>query len=104
MTHVNITRNNHDEFIAAAGKPILLDFWAPWCSPCMQLAPIVEQIAGEHDNIIVGKVNVDEEMELAQQYRVMSIPTLLLLDGGKITGRAVGFRTKKEILKLISRK
>ena len=104
MAHLDVTRENFDELIVNIGKPVLLDFWAPWCGPCKQIGPIVEQIGAERDDIIVGKVNVDEEMELAQRYRVMSIPTLVVLDGGKVTGKAVGFRNKEEILKLISQK
>ncbi len=104
MAHLDVTRENFDEFLVNIGKPVLLDFWAPWCGPCKQIAPIVEQIGAEREDIIVGKVNVDEEMELAQRYRVMSIPTLVVLDGGKVTGKAVGFRSKQEILDLISKK
>lgn len=104
MAHMDITRENYDELVVNIGKPVLLDFWAPWCGPCKQIAPIVEQIGAERDDIIVGKVNVDEEMELAQRYKVMSIPTLVVLQGGKVTGKAVGFRTREEILNLISQK
>ena len=104
MAHLDITRENFDEFVINIGKPVLLDFWAPWCGPCKQIAPIVEQIAAERDDIIVGKVNVDDEMELAQRYRVMSIPTLVVLNnGGDVTAKAVGFRTGEEILKLLSK-
>ena len=104
MAHLDITKENYDELVVNIGKPVLLDFWAPWCGPCKQIAPIVEQIGAEREDIIVGKVNVDDEMELAQRYRVMSIPTLVALDGGKVIGKAVGFRNKEEILALISKK
>ena len=104
MAHLDITKENYDELVVNIGKPVLLDFWAPWCGPCRQIAPIVEQIGAEREDIIVGKVNVDEEMELAQRYRVMSIPTLVALEGGKVIGKAVGFRNKEEILALISKK
>ena len=104
MAHMDITRENYDELVVNIGKPVLLDFWAPWYGPCKQIAPIVEQTGAERDDIIVGKVNVDEEMELAQRYKVMSIPTLVVLQGGKVTGKAVGFRTREEILNLISQK
>jgi len=104
MAHLDVTRENFDELLVNIGKPVLLDFWAPWCGPCKQISPIVEQIGAEREDIIVGKVNVDEEMELAQRYKVMSIPTLVVLNGGKVAGKAVGFRTKEEILKLISQK
>ena len=104
MAHFDITKENYDELIVNIGKPVLLDFWAPWCGPCQQIAPIVESIGAEREDIIVGKVNVDDEMELAQRYHVMSIPTLVVLNGGKVTGKAVGFRNKEEILNLIYKK
>lgn len=104
MAHLDITRENYDELVVNIGKPVLLDFWAPWCGPCKQIAPIVEQIGAEREDIIVGKVNVDNEMELAQRYKVMSIPTLVVLNGGKVIGKAVGFRNKEEILNMIPQK
>lgn len=101
MALLDITKENYDEIVANIGKPVLLDFWAPWCGPCRQLSPVVEQLAQEREDLIVGKVNVDDEMELAQRYRVLSIPTLVFLKGGQVAGKAVGFRTREEILKLI---
>ena len=104
MAHLDVTKENFDELIINIGKPVLLDFWAPWCGPCKQIAPIIEAIARERDDIIVGKVNVDEDMELAQRYRVMSIPTLVVLNnGGEVTAKAVGFRTREEILNLLKK-
>ena len=103
MAYTNITKESFDEFVMNIGKPVLLDFWAPWCTPCKQIAPIVEAIGEERDDIIVGKVNVDEEMELAQRFRVLSIPTLVVVRGGEVTAKAVGFRTREEILKLIEK-
>ena len=103
MAYQNITKTSFDELIMNIGKPVLLDFWAPWCGPCKQIAPIVEAIAEEREDIIVGKVNVDEEMELAKRFRVMSIPTLVVMKGGEVTAKAVGFRTREEILKLIEK-
>ena len=103
MAYLNITKENFNELVMNIGKPILLDFWAPWCGPCMQLSPIIEQLGNELDDIIVGKVNIDDEIDLARQFRVMSIPTLIVVKGGEVTGKAVGFRTKEEILALISR-
>ena len=103
MAYQNITKTSFDELIMNIGKPVLLDFWAPWCGPCKQIAPIVEAIAEEREDIIVGKVNVYEEMELAKRFRVMSIPTLVVMKGGEVTAKAVGFRTREEILKLIEK-
>lgn len=101
MAHLDVTRENFDELLLNIGKPILLDFWAPWCPPCRQLAPILEQIGEEREDIFVGKVNVEEEMELARRYRVMSIPTLVVVKDGKVAGKAVGFRSREEILNLL---
>ena len=104
MAHLDVTKENFDELIINIGKPVLLDFWAPWCGPCKQIAPIIEAFARERDGIIVGKVNVDVDMELAQRYRVMSIPTLVVLNnGGEVTAKAVGFRTREEILNLLKK-
>ena len=103
MAYTNLTKESFDEFVMNIGKPVLLDFWAPWCGPCKQVAPIVEAIGDEREDIIVGKVNVDEEMELAQRFRVLSIPTLVVVRGGEVTAKAVGFRTREEILKLIEK-
>jgi len=102
MAYLNITKENYDELLVNIGKPVLLDFWAPWCGPCQQIAPIVEQIADEREDIIVGKVNVDEEMELAKRYKILSIPTLVVLKGGQVAGKAVGYRNRDEILALIN--
>ena len=103
MAYLNITKENFDELVMNIGKPVLLDFWAPWCGPCQQVAPIVEQLAEDQEDIIVGKVNVDDEMELAQRFRVLSIPTLIVVKGGEVTAKAVGFRTREEILDLIKK-
>ena len=101
MAYLNITKENFNELVMNIGKPILLDFWAPWCGPCMQLSPIIEQLGNELEDIIVGKVNVDDEMDLAQQFHVLSIPTLIVVKDGKVTGKAVGFRSREEILTLL---
>ena len=82
-------------------REVLLDFWAPWCGPCRMVSPIVDEIAGERKDILVGKVNVDEEMELAAQFQVMSIPTLVVLKKGQVVNRVVGARPKDAILSLL---
>ena len=101
MACTNITKESFDEFVMNIGKPVLLDFWAPWCGPCKQIAPIVEAIGEERDDIIVGKVNVDEEMELAQRFRVLSIPTLVVMKDGQVANQAVGARPKAQIEALL---
>lgn len=103
MAYKNVTKECFDELLLNIGKPILLDFWAPWCGPCQQIAPIIEGISDDREDFIVGKVNVDEEMELAQRFRVLSIPTLVVIKGGEVTAKAVGFRTREEILKLLEK-
>ena len=101
MAYTNITKENLDELLINIGKPILLDFWAPWCGPCQQIGPIVEQIGEDREDIIVGKVNVDEEMELAVKFGIVSIPTLVVMKNGEIANKAVGFMPKADILKLL---
>jgi len=101
MAALTITKFNFEEEVLKSDKVVLVDFWASWCGPCKMVAPIVEQIADEHPEIKVCKVNVDEEMELAQKYRVMSIPTLVIFKGGEVSEQSVGFRTKEQILEMI---
>ncbi|MEE0111370.1 MAG: thioredoxin [Oscillospiraceae bacterium] len=103
MSFVKITKENFDELVIRSAKPVLLDFWAPWCGPCRMVAPVVEEIAAEREDILVGKVNVDEEMELAMQFGVASIPTLVVMKGGKAAAKAVGYRPKSDILKLLEK-
>lgn len=101
MTAMNINKNNFQSEVMNSDKPVLLDFWAPWCGPCRMVVPIVEEIAGERLDIKVGKVNVDEEQELAGQFGIMTIPTLVVMKNGKIVKQASGARPKKEILEMI---
>lgn len=101
MAVLHITKDNFQELVVNSTKPVLLDFWAPWCGPCRMVAPIVEEIAAENDAIAVGKINVDEEMELAVQFGVASIPTLVVMRGGKAVATAVGYRPKADILRLL---
>ena len=98
---VNITSANFEEMVLNSPKPVLLDFWATWCGPCRMVAPVVEEIAAEREDILVGKVNVDEEMELAVKFGIVSIPTLIVLKNGEIANKAVGFMPKADILNLL---
>ena len=100
MAIVHITKENFP-VLSAGDKPLLIDFWATWCGPCRMIAPIVEEIAAERSDIIVGKIDVDEEVELAKQFRIVSIPTLVLMKGGEIAATLVGYRPKADILKLL---
>ena len=101
MSVINISQADFSSEVLNADRPVLLDFWAPWCGPCRMVVPIVEEIARERSDIKVGKVNVDEQPELARQFRVMSIPTLVVMKGGRITGQAVGARSKSQILAML---
>ena len=101
MSALSITKKNfHDEVINSE-KPVLLDFWASWCGPCRMVGPLVDEIAGERSDVKVCKVNVDTERELAAAFKVMSIPTLVVMKDGKIVNRATGARPKEEILGLL---
>ena len=101
MSVINITRNNFQNEIITSDKPVLLDFWAPWCGPCRMVGPILEEIAGERSDIKIGKINVDEQPELASQFRVMSIPTLIVIKDGKIVNQSMGAKPKNAILAML---
>ena len=100
MSAMHITKENFHKEVMESDKPVLLDFWAPWCGPCRMVVPIVEQIALENPHIKVGKVNVDEETELASQFGIMSIPALFVMKNGQVIQKAVGARPKEQILEL----
>ena len=100
MSVIKVTESNFDE-VVNSNKPVLIDFWASWCMPCKMLSPIVDEVAEENDNIVVGKINVDEEPILAGNFGVMSIPTLIVFKDGKIYNKSVGLVNKDRILNLI---
>ena len=100
MKAIKITKDKYHALLAS-GKPLLLDFYADWCGPCRMVAPVIEEIAEEREDLIVGKVNVDEEHELASAFGVMSIPTIVMLKGGREHKRATGARPKAAILSLL---
>jgi len=102
MSAININKNNFHAEVISSDKPVLLDFWAPWCGPCRAVVPIIDEIARERDDIKVVKVNVDEEQELAREYRVMSIPTLMVMRDGKVVKKSSGARPKAQILDMLS--
>ena len=101
MSVINIDKNNFQEEVMNSDKPVLLDFWASWCGPCRMVSPIVDEIAAERSDIKVGKINVDEQPELAAQFGVMSIPTLVVMKNGRIVNQTVGARPKAQILALL---
>ena len=101
MAVTQITKDNFKSLVLESSKPVLLDFWAVWCGPCKMIAPIVEAIAEEREDIVVGKVNVDEEMELAMEFGVASIPTLLVFKNGEVVNKSVGYRPKADLMKLL---
>ncbi len=101
MSAININKNNFQNEVLNSERKVLLDFWAPWCGPCRMVVPIVEEIADERPDIKVGKINVDEEAELASQFGIMSIPTLVVIEKGKIVNQAMGARPKEAILGML---
>ena len=101
MNAVNINKNNFSEEVIHSDRPVLLDFWAPWCGPCRMVGPILEEIAAERPDVKVGKVNVDEQPELAGQFGITSIPTLMVLKNGEIVNQAMGAQPKSQILSLL---
>lgn len=101
MSAININKTNFQNEVINSEKPVLLDFWASWCGPCRMVGPIVDEIAAERGDLKVVKVNVDEQPELAGQFGIMSIPTLVVMKNGKVTNQAVGVRPKAQILAML---
>ena len=101
MSAIQINKTNFTEEVIRSDRPVLLDFWAPWCGPCRMVGPILDEIAQERTDIKVGKVNVDEQPELAGQFGVISIPTMVVMKGGKVVNQALGARPKSQILALL---
>ena len=101
MALLNITKENYENEVAKSNQTVLLDFWASWCGPCRMIAPTVEEIAKEREDIKVGKVNVDDEVELAKQFGIISIPTLVVIRGGKVVEQSAGVKPKQAILQML---
>ena len=101
MAVITITKENFDAEVLRSAQPVLLDFWASWCGPCRMLSPVVDEVAEERTDVKVGKVNVDEQPDLAAQFGVMSIPTLLVFEQGQLVRQAVGARPKAGVLELL---
>lgn len=103
MAVVEITKDNFEHTVLKADKPVLVDFWAEWCGSCQMMGPIVDEVAEERNDIIIGKLNVDTQPEIALRYNVMSIPTLILFENGEEAQKSIGLISKEELLELINK-
>ena len=101
MSVITITKENFKSEVLDSDKPVLIDFWAGWCGPCRMMAPVIDAVAEERKDVKVGKINIDEESELASAFKIMSIPTIMLVDRGEVVNGAVGVRPKSDILALL---
>lgn len=101
MATLNITKENFESEVLNSEKTVLLDFWATWCGPCQMMMPVIHEIADERTDIKVGKINVDEEPELASAFQILSIPTLMVVKGGKVVNQTMGARPKDQVLALL---
>lgn len=103
MSALNINKDNFQKEVMESDQPVLLDFWAPWCGPCRMVSPVIDEVAKEVSGVKVGKVNVDEQPELAGKFGVMSIPTLVVMKNGKVVESSVGVRPKEHIIKMLEK-
>lgn len=103
MSEINITLENFEREVVQSDVPVMVDFWATWCGPCRMIAPIVESIAAERDDVLVGKIDVDQEMELAVKFGIVSIPTLIVMKNGEVAAKHVGYCSKEAVLALLEK-
>ena len=101
MSVLAVNKNNFQREVLESDRPVLLDFWASWCGPCKAVSPIIDEISAEHPEIKVCKINIDEEQELAAQFDIMSVPTLLVIKDGKVANQSVGLKPKNQILEIL---
>ena len=99
MAIVHVTKDNFDEVVLKSDKKVLVDFWATWCGPCKMLAPVLEEIDAEREDLLIAKIDIDEEMDLATKFKITTIPTLALVKDGQIIATSVGYRPKADVLK-----